>query len=100
MNNENENVLPFPCKFPQDVCLRSPEIAAHEQAILNLREWEERQNGTLDRVEQKIDKLNERVEDKISGLRVWFIGVLLALSTIGATLGLGVMKLFSDFSPK
>jgi hypothetical protein len=48
-------------------CPKAEEVATHAEAITNLQGWQARQNGTLQRLEEKID-----------GVRTWLMSALLA----------------------
>lgn len=47
-------------------CSKIEQLATHTQAIADLQDWQARQNGTL-----------QRLEDKIDGLRMWLMSALL-----------------------
>lgn len=72
---EASNLLSFPCraqKFEAAVCAMAPEIAAQRQKIDGL-------DGSLERVEAKLDSLTIRTEDRLSALMYWLMGVLAAV---------------------
>ncbi len=60
-----QRAIPFPvCTLP-DACPVSLTVAAHGQAITDLQLWQAKQNGTLDRLDNKLDKLRNLL---LSGL--------------------------------
>ncbi len=60
-------------RFP---CPRSAELATHHEQIVNLQAWEEKQNGSLNRLGDKIDALR----DELNAMRNWI------MVTLGAAL--------------
>lgn len=82
----SDNVVPFPChaRDAGDPCLHLADLAQHNEAIRNLRAWQGQQNGTLG-----------RLEDKLDGLRNWIMAALLAalLAVLGVSAQLFRVKL-------
>jgi hypothetical protein len=64
--NAQTKVLMMPGCHEDRLCLRSEELAQHREAIANLKAWEKKQNGAL-----------ERLEDKVDQLKLWMMGALL-----------------------
>jgi hypothetical protein len=52
------------CKLA-DYCPMMSRISVQEQAVKDLESWQDRQNGTL-----------QRLEDKLDSLRNWIMGAL------------------------
>lgn len=44
-------------------------VARHDEAIRNLVGWQETQNGTLQRLESKVDRLHDRMDGRMEQLR-------------------------------
>jgi hypothetical protein len=75
-------VLNFPlCDASEAVrCFMEPEIVRQKQAVTDLEAWQARQNGSLARIEAKVDALIVRVEDRMGGFQHAIIGVLSTLA--------------------
>jgi len=53
------------CNLTADICPSAREISAQRQSIEDLEAWQTRQNGTL-----------QRLEDKLDSLRNWLMGAM------------------------
>jgi hypothetical protein len=62
------------CQVSPDICPMGAEISSNKRAVEDLEAWQSRQNGTLQRLEAKLD-----------GLRNWIMGTLFTsfLAAIG-----------------
>lgn len=47
-------------------------LAEHSEKIRNLEMWQEKQNGSLQRVEGRVEK----IEGKVDKIYAWLIGVM------------------------
>lgn len=61
----------------EHVCLHEGEIAKMAEAIKNLRNWQEKQNGTIGKVEAKIDKLIWWIMAEFAGVVALLLTILL-----------------------
>jgi len=65
MSTENTETLRFPVCAGVDpnICRMAPTIAEQRQAVEDLEKWQSKQNGSLQRLEEKMD-----------GLKSWLLG--------------------------
>jgi hypothetical protein len=54
-------------------------VARHDVEIANLKGWQKKQNGTLTRVEEKVDALDEKVDSRFNQLLYWLLGVAIVI---------------------
>ncbi len=59
------------------VCFKAETIGEHEADIENLKRWQKSQNGSLIRLADSIEKLNNR----LNALQWWLIGLLASTLT-------------------
>ena len=52
----------------QDLLEAIKTISGHGADIENLKRWQVSQNGSLRRIEDKVDKINKTLSDKLAGL--------------------------------
>jgi len=85
--NQAAKIVEFPrCNANEAVrCIMAPVIASQAKAVVDLEAWQQKQNGSLGRIEAKVDTLVQRVDDRISGLQYWIMGTL--ATALVATLG-------------
>lgn len=53
-----------------------PDIITAKEQLKNMTAWQTNQNGHLQRIDENLGKLQQRIEDKASRLQWWLIGVL------------------------
>jgi hypothetical protein len=64
----------------EHVCAKAEQLGQHEQAIRNFTDWQNKQNGTLQRMGERIDKVFDNQRSILGGIVVACI--LLALNLI------------------
>jgi hypothetical protein len=79
MNSDNVIQFPAPCPAPSGDCPQTAKLAAHQQSIGDLKEWQQKQNGSLQRLEDRMDAaikdmqkafadLNKRIDQLLIGI--------------------------------
>lgn len=58
------------CEFPG--CKQAAKIGEFSAEIDNLKDWEKKQNGSLDKMSERLDKVN----DRLNNLQWWIIGLM------------------------
>ena len=51
-------------------------IARLEERVDNLENWQDKQNGSLLRLEEKLNDFNKEISNDIKSLHLWLIGLL------------------------
>ena len=46
-----------------------------EARVYGLEKWQERQNGTIGRVDKKVDKLDDKTTARFDKLQYWLLGI-------------------------
>ena len=67
------------CNLTEDFCPSAREISAQRQSIADLEAWQTRQNGTLQRLEDKLDSLRNWIMGAMFTSLVALIGWILAM---------------------
>jgi hypothetical protein len=74
-----ENVIPFPDRERCNACLMAPTIASHDRAVADLQQWQTRQNGSLSRLEEKVDRLQFWIMTTLATSLLGVIGLAVSL---------------------
>lgn len=51
-------------------------LAEHTESIKNLEGWQKRQNGSLLKIEEKLDWMNEKFDQRFNSLYFWLVGLM------------------------
>jgi len=51
-------------------------LAEHGESIKNLQGWQKRQNGSLLKIEEKIDRMDEKFNERFNSLYFWLVGLM------------------------
>ncbi len=51
-------------------------LAEHGESIKNLQGWQKRQNGGLLKIEEKIDRMDEKFNERFNSLYFWLVGLM------------------------
>ncbi len=57
----------------QDIYIR---LAKHDEAISNLIDWQKRQNSSLEKMADQIEKMRMKVEERLNKLSFWIMALL------------------------
>jgi tetrahydromethanopterin S-methyltransferase subunit G len=75
MTEAKQQTLPPP-QWWEEVSKTKAACAGLDARVQSLEEYEDKQNGSLQRMEQKIEELRGDVSDRLNRLQWWLIGLL------------------------
>lgn len=81
--------FPHPCQVGHQAgagCIMAGAIGAQGKAIEDIEADQQTQSGALQRIENKVDGLAGRVDDRFQTLFYWLIGTLITLLSAAAAL--------------
>lgn len=52
------------------------DVARHSERIDNLERWQRTQNGELRRMAERLEKLDEKLDQQTQSVRTWLIALL------------------------